>query len=86
MKEDDLLFALGKGESLSMERVANLLIPLMGAIYTKQQLAEQAGTPMELPEAFRAVVKDIFLLSSEVVALDKKISKRKQSVDDDLIN
>lgn len=85
MKDDDLLFALGRGEHLTMERIANLLIPLMGAIYSKQLLAEQEGEPLELSAAFRAVVRDIFKLSSEVVSLDKELAKRKKDGGDGMI-
>jgi len=79
-------FFFGGDEQLSVDRVANLLIPLMGAIYGKQQVAELQGDSLTLSESFRAVVRDILTLSTEIVQLDQEIRNKEGNGDTELVN
>lgn len=78
-------FFLGGEKNLSVDRVANLVIPLMSAVYAKQQLALQEEKELTLSQGFRAVVKDIMSLSHDIVTLDKEI-RQKEEEDSSLIN
>lgn len=79
-------FLFGEKENLTPDRVANLLIPLMGAVYAKQQLALLKDEELSLSDGFRAVVKDILVLSKEVSTMEREVRRRLDDTDPDLVN